>query len=78
MDTTQELMELEFLSGQVESADLFTDAYEKLLHECQVSRDKVTLRKMRKILQWQELFLIQEWRREKGFLPREEQRVNVQ
>lgn len=63
-----ELAELEFLSGQIETMDQFTDTYQSMLDECRAITDPVQRKdraaQLKELLLKQSEFLMNEWLKE--------------
>lgn len=64
VDTIKGLVELDFLSGDIESTEEFNLCYQRLLSEVKQTNDLATARTMRKILLKQADFLMNEWLRQ--------------
>jgi len=60
------LIELEFLSGDLRTADRFNEFYTILLNECQATNDQGMLRAMQEILWKQAAFGVNEWLKDKA------------
>jgi hypothetical protein len=66
IESNRQIIELEFLSNDLETTDEFTELYESMLNKVRITGDKAQVKQMQRILFRQFIYLFSEWRREKA------------
>lgn len=78
MDTTCDLLRLQALLGDIESADLFAETYQKALEKAAKQHDFKQIKQLKKVLSAQVLFMLAEYLTEEAKIKEIEERGEVQ